>query len=1134
MADNLRVAELLEEAVLSGRSPEDVCADDPELLPVVRDRLARIAHVRDELDSIFPESGSTGPHSNFVPGLGGGKAEIPGHEVEGVLGRGGMGVVFKARHLKLNRTVAVKMMLAGSYAGTRQLGRFLREAEALAGLRHPNVVQVYDVGDLDGLPYFTMEYVEGGSLAQKLAGAPQPARQAAELMVILAGAVHAAHESGIVHRDLKPANVLLTAAGVPKISDFGLARRLDGEHGLTWSGTPIGTPSYMAPEQASGKSLAVGPAVDIYALGAILYELLTGRPPFRAATASETMLQAIYQEPVPPKRLNTNVPRDLGTICLKCLHKDPHRRYATAAALADDLNRFQRGESILARPAGVPERVGKWIGRHRTESLMLAVTLLLSIALVGGWLWFAAQQTHRRNAIEGDLQKVAELQDAARWTEAQAALERADARLGGGGLGDLRERLMRAQRDLDLVMKLDAIRLKRLTHGELSFYKAQANQEYVEAFQNASLGKVQDPPSRVAATINTSAVRGALVAAVHDWAVCSANNAQRDWLLDVARQAESDPEDGWRDRILDPAAWEDPTALAELARTVPETLSISLLLALGERLKAVGGDARTFLKRVQKEHPADFWVNLILGNALVFRREPAEASGYYRAALGSRPRAAVGYCAVGDTLRLQKSLEEATEYYQKALQLDPKYARAHSNLGLTLQAQNRLDEALPYYQHAVRLDPNYAWAHHNLADALRLKGRLVEACDHCQQAVRLEPNNRVIQDSLTDVLLRQGRRQEAQVSWRKALDANPPETESWFGYAELCLFLGQKEEYRRVRAALLDLFGTSTSPYVAEPIGRACLLLPGTADELRKAVALTDRAVAGKGSMPDWVHRYALFAKGLADYRQGHLSNAISAMEGEAFRVMGPAPRLILAMAQHDQRQKNQAIRTLAKAIVAFDWSDAQADGRDVWICHTLRREAETLILPNLPNFLRGEYEPLDNNERMALVGICQYRGLYHVAARLYADAFASDPTWAEDMVSEFRDRAASGDKQPFGRLEDLSTECRFPAARCAALAGFGVGRDDAKLSKAEQTRWREQARHWLHADLALWAKTLDNGSREARVLVRNKLTHWLGDPSFSALREPNALKKLSLEERDAWVALWKEVRDLESRTTTP
>ena len=312
------VLEILDE-VQSGQPLEAACADRPDLLAEVRERLAQLGPVRnDRCDlpgvRLDRRSGPSAPPPTRP-------TQIPGHVVESVLGRGGMGVVYKALHQKLNRPVAVKMMLAGGYAGPPELARFYREAEALAALGHPNVVQVHDVGDLDGLPYFTMEYVEGGSLALKLAGTPLPAREAAALLATLAEAVQAAHQSGIVHRDLKPANVLLTAAGTPKIGDFGLARRLDGGAGVTRTGIPLGTPSYMAPEQARGERGAAEPPADIYALGAILYELLTGRPPFRAETAEETVLQVLSADPVLPSRLNAKVPRDLETVCLKCLQQ---------------------------------------------------------------------------------------------------------------------------------------------------------------------------------------------------------------------------------------------------------------------------------------------------------------------------------------------------------------------------------------------------------------------------------------------------------------------------------------------------------------------------------------------------------------------------------------------------------------------------------------------------------------------------------------------------------------------------------------------------------------------------------------------------------------------------------------------
>jgi tRNA A-37 threonylcarbamoyl transferase component Bud32 len=379
MQDEPRVQEILTQLLDREATPEEVCGTYLELLPIVRERWRQICRARAELDALLP----IWPHGNLstqppeeLP-----LPQIPGYEVESVLGRGGMGVVCRARHLKLNRTVALKTLLAGAYAGPSERARFQREAEAVAGLCHPNIVQIYEVGVHEGRPYFTMELVDGGSLAQKLTTPPPPVRWAAALVASLADAVAVAHNAGIVHRDLKPANILLTPDGVPKISDFGLARRVEGADRITWTGTTVGTPSYMAPEQASGNAGPIGPATDVYGLGAVLYELLTGRPPFRGGTALELLRQVLRDEPVHPSRLNTQVPRDLESACLKCLQKDPPRRYSSAAALAEDLRRYLRGQVVAARPVGTWERAGKWIRRNPTVTTLSAAA---AFALVAG------------------------------------------------------------------------------------------------------------------------------------------------------------------------------------------------------------------------------------------------------------------------------------------------------------------------------------------------------------------------------------------------------------------------------------------------------------------------------------------------------------------------------------------------------------------------------------------------------------------------------------------------------------------------------------------------------------------------------------------------------------------------------
>jgi serine/threonine protein kinase len=346
-----------------------------------------------------------------------------------------MGVVYRARQIGLRRTVALKMISTGAEAGPKDLARFRAESEALARLQHPNIVQIYDVGEAAGRPYFVLEYVAGGSLAQHLRGKPQPVRAAAELIETLARAVHAAHASGVIHRDLKPANVLLAGLRegtapevgdfsladrlphlVPKITDFGLAKCAEGGggpdfRGPTATGELLGTPSYMAPEQAMVPRQPVGPPADVYALGAILYELLTGRPPFTGATVLATVLQVLDNEPVPLSRLQPNVPRDLETVCLKCLRKEPHRRYGSAQELAEDVRRFLQDEAIRARPVMLAERLWRWARHHPLPAGLLAAGLLAPVvALVT--LSLLSARLVRSNALESAAQQAELLEEA--------------------------------------------------------------------------------------------------------------------------------------------------------------------------------------------------------------------------------------------------------------------------------------------------------------------------------------------------------------------------------------------------------------------------------------------------------------------------------------------------------------------------------------------------------------------------------------------------------------------------------------------------------------------------------------------------------------------------------------------------
>jgi serine/threonine protein kinase len=409
------------------------------------------------LDDTPREPGRKG--GALTPGL----PVVPGYRVLERLGRGGMGVVYKAWQTALKRVVALKMIWGRDPSDPEQRARFRGEAEAVARLRHPNIVQIYEVGEHEGRPYFSLEFVDGGSLDRVLAGIPQPVRLAARLVETVALAIHHAHQQGIVHRDLKPANLLLQNANckmqianchpanlqfafcnlhfaIPKITDFGLAKILDSRSGeaptaaQTQTGQVLGSPSYMAPEQAAGRTRDIGPATDVYSLGAILYEMVCGRPPFQGATALDTLEQVRSQEPVPPSRIQPKVPRDLETICLKCLEKDSQRRYASAQELADDLGRFLAGEPIRARPAGMWERGLKWARRRPAVAGLAGALAAAVVGLLGLGTWSYVQinetldeKTAALNAKEVERQKAVQAQSEANRHRREAVKQRRQA-----------------------------------------------------------------------------------------------------------------------------------------------------------------------------------------------------------------------------------------------------------------------------------------------------------------------------------------------------------------------------------------------------------------------------------------------------------------------------------------------------------------------------------------------------------------------------------------------------------------------------------------------------------------------------------------------------------------------------------
>ena len=390
---------------------------------------------REDLPTTFDTAGNSHPGpSNTIRYFG-------DYELTAEVARGGMGVVYRAVQLSLKRKVALKMILAGSLASEADIQRFRTEAESAASLDHPHIVPIYEVGEHLGQQYFSMRFIEGRSLAHEIPRLLNDPRAAARLMATTARAVHYAHQRGILHRDLKPANILIDTERLPHVSDFGLAKRVEGDSRLTQSGAIMGTPAYMPPEQASRSRGAVTTLSDVYALGAILYELLAGRPPFQGESVTDTLMQVLEQEPAHPRAFNPNADRELATIALKCLSKDPAGRYGSAEALAEDLERYGRGEPIVARPASSIERAAKWAKRRPAVAALAAAVMILVVTGAAGILWqwreavaarevaqimAVAERTARDQAVilQG---KEAEARKAAEAAEQQEAREKASA-----------------------------------------------------------------------------------------------------------------------------------------------------------------------------------------------------------------------------------------------------------------------------------------------------------------------------------------------------------------------------------------------------------------------------------------------------------------------------------------------------------------------------------------------------------------------------------------------------------------------------------------------------------------------------------------------------------------------------------
>lgn len=1101
-----RVRRIVEEALESDATPEDLCRETPELLPEVRAGLARVRSLELELDAVFPDSAPRDRRQESRPFrcAQGSRAErddsaaatadselphIHGHEIVEVIGRGGMGVVYRANDLCLRRVVAVKTLLSGVPKGPRELERFLREAQAAAGLTHPNIVQVHEVGNRDGVPYFTMEYVDGGSLAEWLEAAPRSAMECAALVATLADAVEFAHRGGIVHRDLKPSNVLLTADGIPKIVDFGVAFRLDCDPGLTATQSPVGTPSYMAPEQARSETGAIGPRSDVYALGAILYQALTGRPPFRAETSVETLRQVLHDEPVAPSSFDPRLRRDLETICLKCLEKDPDRRYGSAAELAAELRRFLRNEPIRARPAGRIERLYKWSRRHPARAALVSAVIVVVAAGMGAASWLKWRTTALEQAVQVDLERASDLGTRGDWNGARAALDRATARLDTFGCSELRSSVQRVTQELDLVARLDAIRVNRSTlPGSDQEFRAsweRADREYERAFRDAGIGGPGDELATFAARVEGSTVRDAVIRSLDDWAVCvDGDDARREWLLAAARLADPDPT-GWRDRVRNAATWLDESVLTELTRTAPESgASTPLLLALADRLARSGGDPAPFLAQLQQRHPDDYFVNQQLGVVLGSRGDE-EGVRYLQASLALRPDSPIAWIHLGVALGQSGRLDESIRHLERALVMRPDSALAFANLGNAYTSARRFDDAIEAFDAALRIEPAGVSSRHNYGRMLLEIGRVDDAIAALTEAVELDPGYVEGRSALGHALHQANRPHEAieQLRAAVALDPNHPGANN--NLARSLAAIGREEE-------------------AIEYYFRAAELAPHDAvirANLGNQLLRVDRDLEARTQLEIAVESDPTLAKahqglGIVLGELGEYRAAIEAFE--TARALAPdlaAVAAAIAYAQYMQGDFVAARDTAADYLASVAGNDPHRERVNV-LLERARRLIE--VGEKYEKVRSGEASVADAHEALDLAEFCRRRGDSLVAAEFAARALLEEP----------------------GLGADLRGAIRLDAARDALVAG---SERSSPLPPEVRAEWRARARAWLRADLLDFDRVLAaRDPREAETALR-LARRMAVDPALDTLRGDGA-RLLPSAEREDCDALWREV----------
>jgi eukaryotic-like serine/threonine-protein kinase len=875
---------------------------------------------------------------------------IPGYEVLGHRGAGNMGDVYQARQVALDRPVAVKRIKKRLHTDVDARERFRAEAKAMARLEHPGIVPVYDLAqDADGQPCYAMRYIDGETLRDAIGRfhqAEKPGRDPGERrlalrqllsqFVVVCNTLAYAHSRKVIHRDVKPGNIMLGQYGETLVVDWGLAKLIAGAEaepataeevvvpdsdtgraaGRTQPGQAVGTPAYMSPEQAAGLLDRVGPASDIYGLGATLYALLTGQPPIQGSSLQEILEKAGRGDFVSPRQLKRGIPRALEAICLKAMAFAPEERYATALELAAEVEHWLAGEPVRAYPDPWTTRARRWVKRHRLPVTAVAAAVLAAVVL-GGGAWLRQVQAEAATALEVQQTrtKAEQLYQEGKVSGALAAARRAEALLEkGGGTEALRQQVKQLLADLTMADQLVEIRLPQaeLRPDGGGFDIRKADPEFAALFKDNQLDVDSLAPEEAAARIRKRLIKDRLVAALDYWAEVRRRTGKGEaarWqrLLQVARLADPDP---WRNRIRDALERRNVKALLELAESdkaafLPAPTLLLLGIMLREREQTLA--AEKLLRQAQAQHRADFWLNHELAVCCSKMKPPKtdDQVRFLTAALALRSQSAVVHSNLGNALVKKGQLDEAVAAYRQAIRLQKDFAVAHFNLGVALRDKGQLDEAIAAYRQAIRLKKHFPEAHSNLGNALRAKGQLDEAIAACREAIRLKQDYPEAHNNLGNALTAKGDLDGAIACYREAIRLKKDFPEAHCNLGRTLLQKGQLDE---AIAAYREAIRLKKDYAEAHYNLGITLEKKGQLDE---AVAACREAIRLKQDYPE-----AHSNLGVALAAKGRLDEAIAAYR-EAIRLKKDYPEAHsnLGVALAHKGQRDEAVAAFRQAI---------------------------------------------------------------------------------------------------------------------------------------------------------------------------------------------------------------------------